>query len=260
MADSMRGVDDSLKEAALLARERRAKADALSALVSEGADKAADSNESMRSIAKDVGKIEEVVAIIESVAGSTNLLAMNAAIEAAHAGEAGKGFAVVADEIRKLADAAAENAHEIAFVLRSITDRVGNALSASEDGYRSFREIEGVAADFTAALGEIAEKTASVARVSDGVFADAKGLAEDAERIRINADAMKTFTGEAAALMEGLNGAADQAADAIGEISSGTADLVSAMDALSSQVAVSRDRTGELNAALDAFVLTSDAC
>ncbi len=98
-------------------------------------------------------KVEEVIRhseglseanlLIRTIADQTNMLAMNAAIEAAHAGEAGKGFAVVADEIRKLAATAQEQSQSINVLLRDITGSLSGILEATGQSHESFSGISG---------------------------------------------------------------------------------------------------------------------
>lgn len=88
---------------------------------------------SVSSIEESVSVVDEMNKLIEDVAERTNLLSMNAAIEAARAGHSGKGFAVVAGEIKKLADASLNNAGQIQESLRGITDHVKESVKISHD-------------------------------------------------------------------------------------------------------------------------------
>ncbi|MDR2534973.1 MAG: methyl-accepting chemotaxis protein [Treponema sp.] len=87
----------------------------------------------IQEIAKESEGLLEITSVMEGIAGQTNLLSMNAAIEAAHAGETGKGFAVVAEEIRKLAESSGEQSATIAAVLKKIKESI-DAIAASTDG------------------------------------------------------------------------------------------------------------------------------
>jgi methyl-accepting chemotaxis protein len=98
--------------------------------------------EDIQEIARESEGLLEINAVMENIASQTNLLSMNAAIEAAHAGEAGKGFAVVADEIRKLAESSGEQSKTIAVVLKKIKDSIGKITLSTNEVLNKFEAID----------------------------------------------------------------------------------------------------------------------
>ena len=95
----------------------------------------------MVGIERDSEALLEAVNVIQSIADQTNLLAMNAAIEAAHAGSAGKGFAVVADEIRKLSEGSSEQGRNIATVLNALKNQINTVANSSSSTREQFEQI-----------------------------------------------------------------------------------------------------------------------
>jgi methyl-accepting chemotaxis protein len=96
----------------------------------------------IQEIARESEGLLEINAVMENISSQTNLLSMNAAIEAAHAGEAGKGFAVVADEIRKLAENSGEQSKTISTVLKKIKDSIDKIKRSTDNVLNKFEAID----------------------------------------------------------------------------------------------------------------------
>ena len=143
--------------------------DSAATQIAQVADQVEHTAEQMQTLSEQVEQIGGISVVIREVAEQTNLLALNAAIEAARAGEQGRGFAVVADEVRKLAERTTLSVKEISTVISAIQDGATSALSSMESSRTVVSRVVVTAGKASNAMGAIHGSTTTVRQSIEGI-------------------------------------------------------------------------------------------
>ena len=223
LADTVNSVSSSIGELAVSINQVAGSAREASTLSLEADRKAKDGGgavqrlvQSTREIADDIGsvvkkmkelgsaseRIGDIVEVIDAIADQTNLLALNAAIEAARAGEHGRGFAVVADEVRKLAENSAQSTREIGLLVKDIqakTDEVVKSTTASGTKAESGLQMADVAGR---AIADISGAVAEANRLIEQISTAAREQAGGSSAIVNSVEQMNLLMREAARSLE----------------------------------------------------------
>jgi len=167
----------SLKETSEISRNKQETIRDLIENASRGQESMRETIQSVQGISQSVDGIGSAIKIISTIAANTNLLSMNAAIEAAHAGTAGKGFAVVADEIRRLSESTRENSHNISHTLKNIIE--GIAVTSKRSGETDSR------------INEMSKEISGFAQTMNGLINTFNELSSESSEITIALDSLK---------------------------------------------------------------------
>ncbi len=212
----------SLNSIAGITSEKKKLSDNLVSITKEGDSRVAETNIIIKEISDSTGKMKDLTELINNIASQTNLLSMNAAIEAAHAGDAGKGFSVVAEEIRKLSEETAEGVKGITQYLNFVVEKIDMALVSSENSGRAFVKVNEGVSGSTEAFSLIANM---VIEASSGSEEMLKAMVE----INQVTNDVKRNAGDIKDVLNGMGRDMNEIADLS---STGTHDIQNALSAI----------------------------
>jgi methyl-accepting chemotaxis protein len=169
----------------------------------------------VRTLSEASAEIGKVVALIQAIAEQTNLLALNATIEAARAGEAGRGFAVVASEVKSLATQTAKATEEISGRINAVVGATGQAVTAIDDVGKTIARVSEIAATIAAAVEEQSATTSEISRAIGETTRQTESMATSLERLLHAAGDTNTSSQTVVTSASGLS---DQAASLKSEV------------------------------------------
>ncbi len=191
------------------------------------------SAESVKELGEKGQQIGEIVQTIEDIAQQTNLLALNAAIEAARAGEQGKGFAVVADEVRKLAERSALATQEIGQLISSVRDGVDQAVKAMDASTNEVQEGATRTKEAGEALSQIISATEKVTKATEANRLAVEQMVKGAEQVSMAITTAASVSEENAASAEELSAGTQQIYASTETVTSSTAEASASVEAVS---------------------------
>ena len=252
-ADSVGGMLSSIESIGAIAQADRETADKLVGAAESGRVVFEDAFDRLREITQSVDVINEMASIIDGIAQQTNLLAMNAAIEAAHAGSSGKGFAVVADEIRKLAEASSDSSKGIASTIAAIIRNMGTAAQSREQASAAFEEIDGLIRRLSDSVARIDSLLADIRREGGSVLAAMRTVRESAGSSLEGVASIETASISIRTGIEEVKRVSGEVRSNIGEIAEGLRTISKTVDAVESITGSIVEVSATLDAAINAF-------
>ncbi|NPV87448.1 MAG: HAMP domain-containing protein [Anaerolineae bacterium] len=217
------------------------------------------SAQKVREMGQRSNEINAIVETIDDIASQTNLLALNAAIEAARAGEHGKGFAVVADEVRKLAERSSQATREIGELIKRIQNTVSEAVSAMEEGASEVLAGVGKANRAGTALSAILEAIEAVEKETEQAAQAAQRMNTAASELVSAVDMVSAVVEENTAATEQMTASSNEVTQSIENIASISEENSAAIEQVSASTEEVSAQAEEVTAAAQTLMETAKA-
>ena len=221
----------------------------------EGGERIEQTKNIVADISQHASDMYEILVIINNIANQTNLLAMNASIEAAHAGEYGKGFAVVADEIGKLAESTSDNSNKISSLLTIITEKISTAETVSNESRDSFSDINDQMHRFINAFSEITSNMNEMSSGTGEITESSTNLYRITKLIKESALDTNERSKNIGVILQDLESNKQMTEEAIGQINSVTYTIKGSMEKLIEQTENNDEFIKKLDTEINKFKL-----
>ncbi len=208
---------------------------------------------SVKNIHDSTSVMMNLIKIINGIASKTNLLAMNASIEAAHAGDAGKGFTVVADEVRKLAESTAINSKEISSSLKDILKNINVSMSASVKTSDFFNDIVAGVGKIESSMAHVQSGMGDIRGGSDRILGEFQDMINSTKGLQLSAETMRDKVRTITSSTTDVHNLSGEVDNGMLEIHAGVQDIMNAVGSIAETGEQNRETVNDLDRLVSRF-------